>query len=402
FFFNDRRRDNYTSEWGDIESLREGAKGVENALIYGITPTLNLRLQNAYMLRNVELVSYSSGASQRRRKRHDEIGDHSLILYWHPQRYYGRLTLSYFSQTQKYDIARSDSHLPFSSRTAFITPDNESNRLFLGVESALPLGRRDSLFYYTSISRFQYDTPDTNNFDDRDELRINSKLVWAHTLRPSLRCEIHASVNFYHMVYIYGERSADNNWNRIIRLRPIVTFAPHRSFKWVQSFEVLANYVDYDFEEMDVRTKSFVFRKFAYDDSMRISFSPRTSALIDYRLQLEENGELFWDAWKERLLTTRTSHWLQVRLSYASSAVLQWSPGYTFYSRDEWRHENESGTLRRRKYQSFSSHGPMIAITYFPSKKIRMTLDAVRRKVLPFQQKTYYINTFDIRVDLLF
>ncbi len=402
FFFNQRRRDNYTSEAGDVESLREGAKGVENHLVYGIAANVFLRLQNSFVLRDVELVSFANKQILRRRKRNDEVGDHTLVLDWRPKRWYGRLTLSYIFQSQKYEISRIDERVPFSQRTAFITPDNQSHRLFLSNENMLAIGYRDSVFSYASISRFQYDTPDTNNFDDRDELRINTRLVWAHVFQPSLRGELQASVNLYHMVYIFGERSADNNWNRVFRLRPVLAYTIDKTFRWWQAFEVLANYVDYDFEPADGQTKSFVFRKFAYDDSLRFRLTPRSTLTCDYRLQLEENGELFWEQWKERVLTTRTSHWLQLRWTYRHHSSLEWAPGYTFYVRNEWRHGQNGSSMSRKKYQSFSSHGPLFALNYLPSKKIRITLDAVRRKVLPFKQKNYYINTIDLRLDVLF
>lgn len=403
FFFDNRRRDNYTSESGDIESLREGNKGFENVLKYSLNSWVKLSLRNSLALRNVELYSFSNGLTQRHRKRNDEISDHNLIFDLQQHHWYARFNLSYLMQVQKYDITQGDSHLPFSQRTAFITPDNESDRLFLGSEAAATISRKDSVFWYGSISRFQYNTPDTNNFDDRDELRINSKLIWAHSFRPSLRGELQASVNLYHMVYIFGERSADNNWNRIIRLRPVLHFSPGHNFRWFQSFEVLANYVDYDFEVNNLKTKSFVFRKFSYDDSLRVVLSRRTVIRIDYRLQLEENGQLYWEKWKEQLLTTRNSHWLQARFDFLLSPVFRWSPGYSFYIRDEWRYETDaSGAMRKKKYQSFASHGPMVGVFYTPSRRIRIVLDAICRKVLPFQQKNYFINTFDVRVDWLF
>jgi len=399
-YLNDRRRDNYVSEAGDVESQREGNKGLENDLVYGISHSAQLRLRSLYTLRDVELVSYASGEAERSRKRNDEINDHTLTLDFHPDRWRGRVLLSYLGLTQKYDIARGDSHLPFSQRIAFLTPDNKSSRLLLSSEAAAMLGHSDSLSLYGSISRFQYDTPDTSNFDDRDELRINGKVTWSHLFTPSLYGQLQASVSLYHMVYIYGERSADNNWNRIFRLRPLLSYTPSKNLAWHQAFEVLANYVQYDFETQLMQTKSFVFRKFSYDDSLRWQMTLRSKVLLDYRLLLEENGELYWQEWKEKMLTTRTSHWLQARFSYAAVRGLGISPGYTLYLRDEWRHlTSPAGAAKKEKYSTFSSHGPVIGITYTPRPRVRVIFDAVRRRVLPYQQKRYYINTVDIHLE---
>jgi len=398
-----RRRDNYTSWLGDVESLREGNKGFENILTYGLGDWSRLLLRTSWQFRNVELLSFGMEELARQRKRNDRLGDHALELAAARNRMQGRMALSYNTQRQKYDIAASGAQSPFSKYTAFVTPDNSSSRLQLSGELSTPVGRRDSLYAYASVSRFQYDTPDTNNFDDRDELRINSQFIYGRQIRPRLRLEVQASVSLYHMVYIFGERSADNSWNRILRLRPVLRYAPSQRLQWHNAFEVLANYVDYDFDNLAVQTRSFVFRKFAWDDSLRLEVTRRSSLRLDYRLQLEENGQLYWEAWKERLLTTRTSHWLQLRVLYTAAPSLSLGPGYGFYSRLEWRHDIDAlGRERVARAQSFNSHGPALSIYYTPSPRTRFVLDAHRRRVKPWQQEAYTINTLDVRLDWLF
>jgi hypothetical protein len=403
FFSNSRRRDNYTSLLGDVESQREGNKGFENILTYGIGPWARLLLRTNWQFRNVELVSFGAEQAERQRKRNDQLGDHAMEIMVAHHRLQGRMVLSYYTQTQKYDIAKGNTKSPFSQYTAFITPDNSSRRLQWNGELSTPVGRRDSLYAYASISRFQYDTPDTNNFDDRDELRINSQFIYGRQLRPALRLELQGSVSLYHMVYIFGERSADNSWNRILRLRPIVRYLPSERLQWHHSFEVLANYVDYDFDNLAVQTKSFVFRKFAWEDSLRLAVTRCSALRLDYRLQLEENGQLYWDEWRERVLTTRESNWLQLRLTYAASRSFSIAPGYGFYDREEWRHERDAlGNETKTRSQNFSSHGPALSISYSPSRRTRFIFDAQRRLVKPYQQRHYTINTLDVRLDWLF
>jgi len=398
-----RRRDNYTSLIGDVESQREGNKGFENILTYGLGAWSRLLLRTSLQFRNVELVSFGTEEAARQRKRNDRLGDHLLEMTMARPRLQGRMALSYNTLQQKYDITAGGSQVPFSKYTAFVTPDNSSSRLQLSGELSTPAGRIDSLYAYASVSRFQYDTPDTNNFDDRDELRINSQFIYGRQIRPALRLEVQASISLYHMVYIFGERSADNSWNRILRLRPVLRYAPSRRLQWHNAFEVLANYVDYDFDNLALQTRSFVFRKFAWDDSLRLEVTRRSSVKLDYRLQLEENGQLYWEAWKERLLTTRTSHWLQLRLLYAAGPSLSLGPGYGFYSRLEWRHDIDAlGQERVIRAQSFSSHGPALSIYYTPSRRSRFVLDAHRRRVKPWQQERYTINTLDVRLDWFF
>ncbi|HNW59334.1 MAG TPA: hypothetical protein PKI62_06655 [bacterium] len=402
-FTTSRRRDNYTSLLGDVESLREANKGLENLLHYSLGAWTQLALRTSWQFRNVELLSFGTEAAARQRKRNDQLGDHALEVTVARRRLNGRLALNYNTQQQKYDLVTGVVQSPFSPYTAFVTPDNNSNRLQLLGEFAAPVGRRDSLAVYASISRFQYDTPDTNNFDDRDELRIHSQVTFGRRFSPALRFELQLSASLYHMVYIYGERSADNNWNRIFRLRPVLSCTPSPRLHWHNGFEVLANYVDYDFDNVALQTKSFVFRKFAWDDSLEYALTRRSTLKFDYRLQLEENGQLFWSDWKERMLTTRRSHWLQLRLLFAAAPALQLGPGYGFYSRLEWRHDIDArGNTLETLAQRFSSHGPALSIYYTPSRRTRFILDGQRRRVYPWQQRRYTINTLDLRLDWLF
>ncbi|HOT98855.1 MAG TPA: hypothetical protein PLG50_05715 [bacterium] len=402
-FTTSRRRDNYTSLLGDVESLREANKGFENLLNYGMGPWAQLFLRTSWQFRNVELLSFGTEAAKRQRKRNDQLGDHTLEVVMARRRLHGRLALNYNTLQQRYDLVTGAVQSPFSQYTAFVTPDNNSNRLQLLAEFNSPVGRRDSLAFYASISRFQYDTPDTNNFDDRDELRINSQVTFGRKFSPALHFEVQASASLYHMVYIFGERSADNNWNRILRLRPVLGYTPSSRLQWHNAFEVLANYVDYDFDNLAVQTKSFVFRKFAWDDSLSWAPSRRSTFKLDYRLQLEENGQLYWADWKERVLTTRASHWLQLRVLFAAAPALSLGPGYGFYSRREWRHDIDAlGNALVTPSQKFSSHGPALSIYYTPSHRARFVLDGQRRRVYPWQQRRYTINTLDLRLDWFF
>jgi len=398
-----RRRDNYASVAGDIESLRESVKALDNSLLYQISRDVNFGLNSVIQFKNVELISLSGSETLRQRKRNDQSVHNTLSLNILKKRFKSHINLSYWSQTQRYDINLGKVGLPFSRRTAFITPDNESNRLRMSTDLSLKMTPSDSLFAYFSISRFMYDTPDTNNFDDRDELRINSRLLFYHSFNPSLKLELEANVNLYHLVYIFGERSADNNWNRIFRLRPAIVYQPAVNFRLKQAFEVLANYVDYDFEDPNVLTKSFVFRKFALDDSLRWRFGYRTSFILNYRLQLEENGQLSWEQWLERVLVTRQSHWLRIYLRYDVGEKLILSPGLTYYGRTEWRHKTDPfGVEIKEKSAVYSSFGPILQLHYMPSRSVQFVLDSMRQAVDGPTQERYYINNIDLHLNWYF
>ncbi|MBN1541368.1 hypothetical protein JW992_04415 [candidate division KSB1 bacterium] len=402
-FLNQQRRvDNYTSAGGEIESYRDRVVGFENTLVYPLSATAEMLLQSKLLNRDVQVISIL-GVSERERKRNDQIVDNSLRFRWQSARLRGYGQLSYWSQTQRYDLSSEQDSSPFSRRTALLTPDNSSNRLNLSGKLHAILGRADSLAAFVSVSRFQYDTPDTNNYDDRDELRINSRLVFAHEFSPFLRGEVELGVNLYHMVYIFGERSADNNWNRIFRLKPSFCYRLLDRLVWKQSAQVLANYIDYDFEYLQKTTKSFVFRQFSVDDSLQIQLLDKSVLHLSYRLQLEDNGQLYWDRWTEQLLLTRQSHWIRCLWEYTLRDGVRLIPGFTFYQRDEWRHQNDAfGVELKEKSASFRSMGPLLRFyVRLPSRLIWVT-EALRQSVDVPGKHRYYVNRVEMRLDYHF
>ena len=402
-FATNRRRDNYASVTGDVESYQENIKGIENKVRYGLNKRSFVDFTTSLQFKNVEVQNFVDETVQRRRKRNDQRLSNDLSYILKTDRLQSRFILSYWGQEQKYDLEVDQASVPFSNRTAFVTPNNKSNRLALQSKVGLRINQSDSLQTFLSISRFQYDTPDTNNFDDRDELRINSRISVSHFFNPHLKLVVHTSVNLYHMVYIFGERSADNNWNRIFRLSPVIEYRPSARFRMKQAFEVLANYVDYDFEDKNVATKSFVFRKFALDDSLQFRATDRLALLVDYRLQLEENGQLSWSDWTERVLATRRNSWFHGFLKYTIKESLSILPGYTFYLREEWRHKiNPHKVEYREKIEPFKSFGPVLRFTYSPHYNMRLELNATRYAVESPNQLKYYNNDISINLYWIF
>ncbi|HNR68784.1 MAG TPA: hypothetical protein PKN04_12870 [bacterium] len=398
-----RRVDNYTSALGDVESYRDRVMGFENILLYPVSTALHLSVQSKILSRDVQVISTSTGAENRERKRNDQIFDNSLRLRWNYSHLTGYCHLAYWSQSQRYDLALPQENSPFSRRTALITPDNTSNRLYLSGLAAINMSRADSLSAYFTISRFRYDTPDSNNFDDRDELRLNGRLIFSHIFSPQLRAEVQAGVNLYHMVYIFGERSADNTWNRIFRLQPRLFYERADLFVFKQSAEVLANYIDYDFEIAEGATRSFVFRQFALDDSLQIRLFQRSKLHLSYRLQLEDNGQLYWDRWSERLLLTRRSHWLRCLWSTDLSDHISLIPGFVFYLRDEWRHQNDAfGVERKTQSASFRSRGPILRLYIRLPNRLRCSFEGLRQVVDMPEKRRYAVNQIDMQLSYFF
>ncbi len=201
--------------------------------------------------------------------------------------------------------------------------DNSSRKTSLAGSASFPLSGSDRIEASFSASLLQYDTPSSENVDDRDELMIVAGIAEERVWSPSLRVRVNADVVLNHMVYLLSQRSANNNWNRIIRLTPRIDYTPASWFHTTNIFEVLANYTVYDFEEEVKSVKSYSFRQFFWQDSTAIQIAQRIWFDGVVLWKFYERGRLFWKEFKERPENYFTERSLFAQLRYSA-------PGVTF------------------------------------------------------------------------
>jgi len=418
-----KRRDNYVSNADEIETFHEKMNSIYHSLKYRLTDDLYVVMHNRLTRRQVEvshkinykteqifdrpfisnLTEYPLQIKGESRKRTDFNSDNDLSLVTRYSSFKSHIGLQYWSQEQLYDIPAAAQNLPFSFRTSFVAQDNQSYEISAFSRLGWQFMESDSLGFDASISRLQYDTPDTGNFDDRDEFRLNLSLIEVHIFSPYLRMQVEANVKLYHHVYIFAERSADNNWTRVFRLSPALCYNPFSTLKLNQYFEILAKYVDFDYEFENRDISSFVYRQFSSVSKVEYRFLKATWLQLSYRIQLEENGKLFWDRWAERPLFIRNNYWFRASLSYKPSHYLEISPGMNLYARDEWRYVfARTGTPYKEKSYDFQSFGPMLTIYYQPNSAFQFSMTANRQSVSSANQKSYSISAIDIFLNWYF
>lgn len=185
-----------------------------------------------------------------------------------------------------------------SLRASELQRDNISARWTLWAQSAWMLPSGDSVRGEYSTSLLRYDTPSSLNNDDRDELALNANAAYTHIFSHVLSGTVLAEMRFAHLVFIKAQRSAQNNWNRLIRFAPsfhlrsgVVEMHPQ--------FEVLANYTSFDFEDVLGTVQSFSLRQAAYRDSIRITLNPNTALESRILFRYFERGEFRWREFSE-------------------------------------------------------------------------------------------------------
>lgn len=363
-----QRRDYYVTENGEIESRREKTHEISNVLIYGLSPHVQCRILGEVSTRNLEIYTTTGSQKNKLRERYD-LSLHGLMEWlvkfprWEWRGFYSQR-----GEEQNYWLGPPMPLSPFSGSSALIMPDNETEWTTLFSRFFFQFSEKDSLSTTAHLQKLQYNTPDRENTDDRDELRFLTDLKYAHRFSPWLFFQTDFGFRFLHLIYIHGKRSADNHKIRTFRLSSLVSCRLSPVIRMTQYGEVLANYTEYDYEPLFPGIRSFVYRKFSLEDSLFIRLMPHSELLFHGKLELDENGKLLWDEWLEQKLMDRRSVEYALFWVYTPFPGFFIIPGYTCYTRTGYRYPEGTGLSpkegRKEKNVYFHTHGPMLKTSY--------------------------------------
>lgn len=189
-------------------------------------------------------------------------------------------------------------------------------------------------------SLLKYDTQSNLNFDDRDELNYLFYIAHRYNNLQNLNLLTSVDLNLYHTVYIFAQKSSNNNWNRVIRLQSRSIFEPSKSLRSINTFSVLANYTAYDFEDLLSSVKSYSFRQFNAKDSTQWFITENLAADIYGEIKLYERGELNWRAFTLRPVTYYEDKIVNGYLSWFFSRRFFISAGYRFFEQKRFNYLN--------------------------------------------------------------
>ncbi len=158
---------------------------------------------------------------------------------------------------------------------------------------------QDSFYSGFEVSKYQLDTRDPRNYDDRDELRFAFVLGGLGNLNSYLSWETWTRITLDHLVYLFKERSANNRWTRLFVVDTKLHHYPTPSVRQTFGFEISANYQAFDYEFDPRQIRSTVFRRLEMSDSLAIAWTHSLSTVVRVSLQREELGRLFWHEFQE-------------------------------------------------------------------------------------------------------
>jgi hypothetical protein len=361
-----QRRDYYVSAAGDVESRGETAREAVNVLTYRLSRRAECRVEGQVRDRILTIRDRTGGRSSKERERKDFGASGSFEFRWNGRSLAAETGYRSLLNDQNYWIAKGRPGSAFSGLTD--APDNRSRVHTAWLRLGARLTPSDSAAFRSTLERLEYDTPDADNLDDRDELRFGAEGLFRHAFSEELALRTSVSFHSLHQVYLRGERSADNSVVRILRFSPTLLWHPSPRFRASQSAEVLANYMAYDYEDLTTGVRSYLYRAFRLDDSVRVETGERTGLFVNVRLELDENGKLIWDRWLEQRLTDRDSWTGALILDHRPAEGWHLMPGYSVYTRRGYRFKEEASPSGTRTVRDLNVHfrndGPVLKVAY--------------------------------------
>ncbi len=258
------------------------------------------------------------------------------------------------------------------------------------------VSEQDQFRLRSSANLLQYDTPDSLNTDDRDELLVTLSAEESHTFSSYCSVTLTADITLNHLVYISRFESANNNWNRVFRFSPAVTYTPVEWLRSVNRAEVLANYTVYDFEEQVSAVKSFAFRQASWTDSTIVQLSRRVEFELIGSVRLYERGILKWQEFKERPENyfVEKTLWPRVIVLFGRARM---GVGYRFFSQDRYRYAGSERVFD----QSFEIEGPTALLEWEGQGGQRLSLEGWRESQQFDSQSATTVSNLSMKLSLL-
>jgi hypothetical protein len=261
------------------------------------------------------------------------------------------------------------------------------------------LAQSDSLDFAAAVRKRQYDTSDTANYDDRDRLRYEFQVYHSHLFSRYFRLASRAQVILEHLVYIFGQKSDQNNWNRIFRIGPEVYFSPAVGWGNLAKFELAANYNDYDFELDLASIKSTVYRRYTASDSLGWTWQRGWDLIFNYSLDLEDGGRLKWADWVEQIAEEYRTHKASVKVNRQTPSGILFQTGFSIYQRKGWQYElGSSGQTERTPFLLIDRWGPMLRVLYPSKSGVEVDITGDFSRVHQWLIEDYSIVNLDVRI----
>jgi len=246
--------------------------------------------------------------------------------------------------------------------------NNNSSRASLSLSGDFNLSKKDKLSLSFLQNKLRYDTPSQENFDDRDELLSILRLRYSRFLTPFFEAFVSTEGTFSHIVYLFSEKSSNNNINRVLKFAAGGNYTG-KNISSSNTFEVSANYTVYDFEDLNPNFKSFSFRQFTATDSSSIKIFKDLSFESDGYLKLSEQGDFQWSSFSAQPTRYLEEIYAEPKITYNLNGILLAS-GIRYFSLKAYNYKVREKIPDSR----YISIGPLMEIFFLIKKTLYFRL----------------------------
>ncbi len=138
-------------------------------------------------------------------------------------------------------------------------------------------------------------------------------------------------------------------------------FIPVKQLITKNTFQVLANYTVYDFEDIISQVQSFSYRQLSIRDSTKYNFNKEFSLNLSGELRFYEQGQFNNKNFSVKPIAFFIEQFYIPKLSYLYNSLIEFSIGYKFFEQNRYQYEN---TIRQL-VNNFKTFGPVGEINLY-------------------------------------
>jgi hypothetical protein len=234
--------------------------------------------------------------------------------------------------------------------------NNNTGRYSVTLSGNVNFSKTDKLSFSLFQNKLKYDTPSSLNYDDRDELLSIARLRYSKLFTPFFEAFVNIEGTYNHTVYIYSERSSNNNINRILSLSAGSIYSG-KKISTSNTFTVSANYTVYDFEDLNPNYQSFSFRQMTASDTTEIKLNRVFSLAFYGYTKFSEQGDFKWKTFSTKPNRFLQEIYTEPRLVYRVNH-LSLSAGMRIFSLNSYNFKGKDKVLD----SEYLSTGPITEI----------------------------------------
>jgi len=363
----------------NIQSRTESNYYLQDRLFY-ISPSSGLSLDFLGKIswrdidRDTRYVSLDNISTASFDTRIDEFKiDFATSAEYRTESFFGNIRLGFAEREEKHSPKRIEeaNSIYFDNREEKENQkNNNSQQINLAITGKLRVSENDDVAFTFLQRKLIYDTPSDLNYDDRDEVLTIFGLRYNKQLTPffDMFVDLQGSIN--HIVYIFSERSSNNNFRRILKLSSGGNYRS-KYFSSNNSAEVSVNYTVYDFEEINPAVTSFAFRQFTLRDSSSVYLNKRTSLKATGYIKLSEQGDFDWTNFSSKPARYLSEYYIEPMIVFSNDNILM-GIGARYFRLITY---NYNSSNEKQMASDYTSAGPLIQFYLFMAPRLSLKID---------------------------